>query len=361
MRIAYVCSSLSLGGLELNHLRNAVWMQERGHDVKVFAVLNSPLYQKAVQWGLPCSPIKHQRKYYDWFAAFKLASELKEASISHVFFRDNRDMSLIATVKARLGRSIVTAYFMEMQLGIKKTGLLHTLRFRYIDFWFCPLPFLINQVRNWTKIDPSKIKLVPSGMDLSWAQNTNKPEARENLNLPKDNFLFGLIGRFDVQKGQLLVLEAMKLCKNQKFTLVFLGEPTRNENNHVFETMQKWIDENHWETRVFIRPFMDDVRMFYSAIDALIMATKAETFGMVTLEAIAHKVPVLGSNAGGTPDLICGDEFGILFKSLDAHDLAKAMDIIQVSPLTFNLQRWEQHLTQFNYPNVCKSIEYVLD
>lgn len=360
MKIAYVCSSLSLGGLELNHLRNALWMQARGHEVVIYAVPQSPMFQKAIEYKLHCFPIKHQRKYYAWSAAFSLARQLKKDQVTHVFIRDNRDMSMIATVKARMGKSIAAAYFMEMQLGVKKTGIFHSLRFNYLDYWFCPLPFLEKQAIEWTHINRSKVHLVPSGIDRTAIKCINKEAARTQLGLPQNGFTFGLIGRFDFQKGQLLVLDALQRCTNTSINLVFLGEPTRNETNQVMEKMETFIKEHRLVDRVFIRPFMQEVGVFYSALDALIMATRAETFGMVTLEAIAHGVPILGSNAGGTPDLLQYDAFGRLFEPLNAADLAFQMNEMVSNPITFNPALWEQHVARFDHQAVCKSIEQVV-
>jgi glycosyltransferase involved in cell wall biosynthesis len=360
MKIAYVCSSLSLGGLELNHLRNALWMQARGHDVVMYAPQESPLFQKALDSGLHGIPITHQRKYYAWSAAISLARSLKKEQVSHVFIRDNRDMSMIATVKVRMGKSIITAYFMEMQLGVKKTGILHSIRFKSLDYWFCPLFFLEKQVIEWTHISPSKVHLVPSGIDRTAIKRINKEAARRQLELPLHGFTFGLVGRFDLQKGQLLVLDALHRCTNAAINLVFLGEPTRNETNHVMEKMETFIKEHHLVDRVFIRPFMQEVGVFYSALDALIMATKAETFGMVTLEAIAHGIPVVGSNAGGTPDLLHNETFGRLFEPLNAADLALRMNEMVSNSITFDQALWEQHVSRFDHHAVCKSIEQVV-
>ena len=360
MKIAYVCSSLSLGGLELNHFRNALWMHARGHDVLMYAQEESPLFKKASDAGLACFHIAHQRKYYAWSAAITLARSLKKEHVTHVFIRDNRDMSMMATVKAIMGKSIVTAYFMEMQLGVKKTGILHSIRFNYLDYWFCPLPFLEKQVRELTRINASKIHLVPSGIDRSAIKRIAKDVARTQLDLPLHGFTFGLVGRFDVQKGQLLVLEALQRCENAAINLVFLGEPTRNETNHVMESMETFIAEHQLSNRVFIRPFMQEVGVFYSALDALIMATKAETFGMVTLEAIAHGIPVLGSNAGGTPDLLNQEAFGRLFEPLNAKDLALQMNEMVSNPVVFNPGLLEQHVARFDHQAVCKSIEQVV-
>ena len=81
---------------------------------------------------------------------------------------------------------------------------------------------------------------------------------------------------------------------------------------------------------------------------------------MVTLEAIAHGVPVLGSNAGGTPDLLSQESFGRLFEPLNAADLAVRMNEMVSNPVVFNPALWEQHVARFDHHAVCKSIEQVV-
>ncbi|MFM7388307.1 MAG: glycosyltransferase family 4 protein [Bacteroidota bacterium] len=360
MRIAYLCTSRSWGGLELNHLRNALWMHERGHKVSIFAPEGSPFYLQAIQNNLTCISIKYQPKYFAWKSAYRLARLFKEHDISHVFIRDNRDMSLIATLKSRMGDTICTCYFMEMQLGVSKRGVLHTLRFSYLDYWFCPLKGLAEQVRTMTRINPKKIHHLPSGIDLQGMKAMNKSEARRRLNLPNDAMIFGLPGRFDPQKGQLLALEALNLAQNKQLHLVFLGEPTKNEQESVLEIMERKIDQYQFKDRVFIRPFMKEMDVFFSSIDALLMATKAETFGMVTLEAMAYGVPVIGSYAGGTPELLGQGKFGILFETLNPLDLARAMDEMASYPPQIDAEALRNHVAAFDHQKVCHTLETLL-
>jgi len=360
MRIAYLCTSLSWGGLEFNHLRFAIWMQERGHEVRVFASDGSPFYLQATQNKLTCISIKRQPKYFPWRSAYQLASLLKEHAIGHVFIRDNRDMSLLATVKWMMGNAICTCYFMEMQLGVSKRGVFHTLRFSYLDYWFCPLKGLAEQVRTMTRINLKKIHHLPSGIDLQGIKAMNKSEARSLLNLPNEAVVFGLLGRFDPQKGQLLALEALNLAQNKNIHLVFLGESTKNEQENILEMMERKIDQHQLKNRVFIRPFMKEVGVFFSSIDALLMATKAETFGMVTLEAMAYGVPVIGSNAGGTPELLGEGKFGILFETLNPLDLARAMDQMVSDPPQIDAEALRNHVAAFDHQKVCHTLETLL-
>ena len=48
-------------------------------------------------------------------------------------------------------------------------------------------------------------------------------------------------------------------------------------------------------------------------LDMFILASHSETYGMVTIEAMASGVPVIGTAAGGTQDIIQSEENGLLF------------------------------------------------
>jgi glycosyltransferase involved in cell wall biosynthesis len=61
-------------------------------------------------------------------------------------------------------------------------------------------------------------------------------------------------------------------------------------------------------------PIVRDLTPYYAAADALIMNSQelGENFGRVTIEAMAFKLPVLGTNAGGTPEIVEHGVTGLL-------------------------------------------------
>ncbi len=67
----------------------------------------------------------------------------------------------------------------------------------------------------------------------------------------------------------------------------------------------------------------------YAAADALVLATRSETYGMVVTEALARGLPVLSSDVGGVPEALGvvegGHQPGILVPPDDAAALAGAL------------------------------------
>ncbi|MEX1192433.1 MAG: glycosyltransferase family 4 protein [Brumimicrobium sp.] len=362
--IAYLCVSKSWGGLEMNQLRNAVWMKERGHEVLLLGLKNSRVLKEAKAVNIKVHNVNQHKKYYDFKRALELRKIIRSYNITHLFLRDPKDISLAVTTKKIMNNKLFLAYFMEMQLGVKKNDFLHTWRFNSLDAWSCPSSFLMKQVEEMTNFPKSKIKVIPSGLDLSkFEKLPTKQEARKTLGLPSDKILLGLIGRFDPFKGHMLLLDAYELLPSDikaKISLVFLGEKNHPDVDDFNNRLLNRIASDKFKQVVHVLPFRKDVEVFYTAMDATIMASKAETFGMVTIESMASGTLVIGSNAGGTPELLAYGELGILFETMNKESLAYSINQF-VNESQYNPKKLNDAVQKFSYEKVCESVEKLLN
>ena len=364
-KLAYLCGPLSWGGLEMNQLRNAVWMKARGHEVVVFAQRESAIAKEAKQLGVSVINIGAHRKYYDLSSARKLAKLIRVNEVSHLIVRSPLDMGVASLTKTLIGAKLHLSYFMEMQIGVSKRDILHTIRYSRFDVWSCPLPWLEDQVKSLTKFSHHKIHQIPSGLDLApFTSLPNQSAAREELGLPLDLPIFGLIGRFDLQKGQLRVLKAFNELlqrSDSPIGLVLLGEKTNNEADDYYNEMIDFIAQNKLSDKVYILPFRKDIQTFYGAIDYFIMASLHETFGMVTIEAMASGKKIIGSNTGGTPEILHQGELGKLF-SPESHDELTTVLLESISKNDFpSVEVLRKEAAKYDYNTVCAQVENVLN
>jgi len=358
--LAYFCSSISWGGLEMNQLKNALWMQERGHKVLMICKKDSPVAQSCLADELPLAYVEGHRKYYDFKAGKKLALILEQFKITHLITRDTRDLSVSVIAKRKATHKVHLSYFMEMQIGVSKKNLFHTIRYRGLDAWCCPLNGLVDQVKSLTRIDIKKIHYIPSALDLSrFSNNVSKETARKMLNLPQDQITIGLSGRFDPFKGHLLLLEAINRLNNPSIHVCFLGEPTKGAGQEYIEQIHQSIDNFNLTNQVFIRPFRKDIEVFYAAIDLFIMASKAETFGMVTIEAMASGIPVIASDGGGSPEILGFGQFGQLFIPQKAESLSEQIKSF-LSNKKINKDLLLDAVKIYDHHKVCEKVELVL-
>jgi glycosyltransferase involved in cell wall biosynthesis len=354
-RIAYLCLSGGWGGLEMNQLRNAQQMQNRGHSVLLVVNSETPIAKAAAQTNLPIYIVAQQAKHYQWVFAMKLARYLAKGDVEHLFFRNNREQSIAASVRFFSFGKVRVHYFMEMALGGKKTQFFRTLRYQFIDTWVCPLPYLQLQVLRQTKIAKRKVKEIPSGLLFNSETKLSKEAARSKLQWPQTMKLILVVGRIDPKKQQAFVWESFRQRPAPDELLIFVGEPTPDENNPYHQTLYKNIQTHPKRNQVLWVDFQTDMALIYSAADAVIMAADQETVGMVTIEALKFACPVVGANNGGTKELLETYGGGLCFRSLDQDDLNLKLDIVLhgATPTT-QQAAFEQH---FDFHNVCAQVE----
>jgi glycosyltransferase involved in cell wall biosynthesis len=356
LQIAYLCGSMSWGGLEMNQLRNAIWMKNRGHRVVLIGWEGSPIIQAAQNRELETFCIPKYRKYYPIISAYKLANWISLKKMDYIFVRAYTDLSLASGISFWGFGKLKVYYFMEMNLGGSKKQFFRTLRFKRLAGWCCPLESLKQQTIANTNFDPKKIHVIPSGIDFSHVVKESKIESRKKLGLPEDVFLFGLVGRIDPQKGQLHAVKALEKISDDHIKLVIVGEKTKGEASNYEQELLAFIRSKNLENRVIFLPFQQNPFVVFNAFDWTLMASLSETVGMVTIESMAQGTPVIGSNAGGTPEILHYGKAGLLFEPGNENDLA---DKMKQSISFFGFQT-QKAVANFNHHYVCTKVEELL-
>lgn len=344
----------------MNQLKNAVWMQNRGHFVKLYCLENSPIHKAAENSDIPFSFIKKHKNHYDFLNAFKLLGYLKEEGIEHLIIRATFDMSIAASVSFLSRGKINVHFFMEMEFGAPKKQFFRTLRYSYFNSWNCPLEYLKKQVLENAKVPCHILNVIPSGLDFGSITQNNKTESRNLLKLPKDEFLFGIVGRIDPKKGQLYALKATQLLREYKFKLVIVGEETPDAPSHYLKEIKEFIAVNQLEQKIIFLPFQKSPMEVYNAFDWTLMTSDSETFGMVTIESMAQGTPVIGSNAGGTSELLDFGNAGLLFETKNEIDLAEKMKLALEKKVLLSKEILSDATLKFNRIHVVEEVERLL-
>jgi glycosyltransferase involved in cell wall biosynthesis len=353
--IAYLCLSGGWGGLEMNQLRNAQEMQNRGHEVLLIANSESPIAKAASQANINLHVVAQKPKHYQWGFARQLAKHLKAKGFEELIFRNNRELSIAASVHFFSNGKVRVHYFMEMALGGKKTQFFRTLRYSFIDSWVCPLPYLQLQVLQQTNISENKVKAIPSGVLFNAKNNLTKEAARIKLQWPTNSKMLLVVGRIDPKKQQVFIWESFKKRPSPNEVLIFVGDPTPDEHNDYYHQLTQSIERHPKNNQVRWAGFQKDMALFYRAADLVIMAADHETVGMVTIEALLYGCPVVGANNGGTKELIETYGGGLCFRTLDQDDLNLKIDSsLNGETPSLKSALFEQH---FDFNRVCALVE----
>jgi glycosyltransferase involved in cell wall biosynthesis len=160
-----------------------------------------------------------------------------------------------------------------------------------------------NKLEKFIKSE--KISIIRYPINIPMFSNAEKFETK--------SFIF--LGQISKSKCQLDVLKAINNFKNVPiFKLNIIGSIVDKE---YFEELQEYISKNNLSKIVTIYNFMHHPYEFLQKHHFLIMASKMEAFGRVTVEAMLLGVPVIGRNTGGTKELIEEEANGFKFETIE--------------------------------------------
>ncbi len=148
-----------------------------------------------------------------------------------------------------------------------------------------------------------------------------KATSKEILGLQKKSFVFGTIGRLVSLKGHMLLVKAFKthLVKNPNSQLIIIGEGKERAR------LEAYINDHKLTNYVVLAGHIDGASSLIKAFDVFVLPSLKEGFGIVLLEAMAAKLPIIANSVGGIPHVLGG--LGTLITlNGDKDQLANAMN-----------------------------------
>ncbi len=135
----------------------------------------------------------------------------------------------------------------------------------------------------------SAVSLISPGVSLPQAA-MDRQAARAALALPTRGFLLAFVANDYQKKGLSTVLDALQSLPSD-VELAVVGDPAQ------FEKFQRKTQLMGLSGRVHFLGQLREVSPLYRAADVLVHPTTEDTFAMVVLEAMAHGLPVVVSDA----------------------------------------------------------------
>lgn len=123
-------------------------------------------------------------------------------------------------------------------------------------------------------------------------------------------------------KNQLEVVEAIGYLDklgHKDFILTIMG---RADDDAYINKIKTFIDQNNLQERILLKDFTSDPFAEIVKNDIVVIASRFETFGRVTLEGQLLGRVVIGSNSGGTLELIEDQTTGLLYEEGSIKSLA---------------------------------------
>ncbi len=335
MRFLHVCLSESWGGLEMAILKWNKILQEKGHSNFNVCTPNSPLAQALKEEGLPLVEWDSAH-YFSPDFSFKLRKLVKEKKFHALILQNLRDLWIVSPALYNIKKTQLVG-FCQMLVGVKKKDPLHKLVYKRLNHLLTLTDWQQTALLPYLPIKKEIFSTIPNFVDSKiFHPKLRSDDFRYQLGFKQEDFVIGIIGRIDEQKGQLELLKAFAKVSEQfkKVHLLIIGEPTLGEEKQekYFNHLKEQVTKNKLDKKVHFMGFQKETQTLTANLDLFVLASHQETFGYVVIEAMACGVPVLGTQAGGVPEILDHGDCGFLCEPKNWEDMAKKLDFILNNP-----------------------------
>lgn len=193
----------------------------------------------------------------------------------------------------------------------------------------CCSSYMKNELENIFKIPEDKIRTIYNGVTLENYQTGASPEDvksfRNQFAAPEEKMVF-FVGRLVQEKGVQVLLDAVPKISTHypKIKFVVSGK------GPMMEELKNKAAVMGIEDRVVFTGYIDDEtrNLLYASSDVAVFPSLYEPFGIVALEGMATKTPVVVSNIGGLSEIIDHGKDG--FKTPPGNADFLANDILKI-------------------------------
>jgi len=163
---------------------------------------------------------------------------------------------------------------------------------------------------------------IHNGLMVMLDVSTRGVNIRDEIGISKTTPLCLMLGTYEPRKGHHFLFSAFKKVLKElprsHLLICGFGFP------HEIKKVSEYVTELQLTDHVHLMNFRTDISHLLSNSDVLVVASQAyESFGFTSVEAMAHKVPVVATDIGGIPEVVVNDEGGYCVGSRDVDSYAR--------------------------------------
>jgi len=190
------------------------------------------------------------------------------------------------------------------------------------DGIICCSNYMLDHIQYVLGAVKTKIRVIPNGVEASRFNNGRQPQLIPT-GVSEDRKTILYVGRIVREKGIFTLLDAFEKLREQgkDVSLVLVGEGPLKED------LAKEVLRRKLNDRVKLAGFVDEKKLvsLYNSSDAFVLPSHYEPFGMVALEAMASRVPVVVSDVGGLSEIVEDGITGVKVPASNPSTLAEGI------------------------------------
>jgi 1,4-alpha-glucan branching enzyme len=184
----------------------------------------------------------------------------------------------------------------------------------------CCSDYMVSHVRWAFGLPEDKLVMVPNGVntEVYAGHGEDLREFRSKFALPEEKIVL-FVGRLVYEKGVHVLVNAVpKVLEKANAKFIIVG------NGYMKEQLSGLVKSRGLAHKVLFTGFVDDetLRKLQRCADVSVVPSLFEPFGIVALEAMAARSPVVVSDTGGLSEIVEHDVSGVRVYVNDPDSLA---------------------------------------
>lgn len=177
----------------------------------------------------------------------------------------------------------------------------------------------------------AKMERIYNGVDFAAFESAEVTRPlREELDLPQDSLLVGMVGNIRKSKGYPYLIEAARKTVSRFASAYFII--VGHGKGALLDDLTQRIDEAGLRDRVLLTGFRDDVPQIVKQLDLFVLSSTTEGLSIATIEAMGLGKPVVVTASGGPQEIVTDGATGYIVPPADAQALARRIGDMLASP-----------------------------
>jgi glycosyltransferase involved in cell wall biosynthesis len=323
MKVLELCLSNGVGGLELYALRTAEQLTRLGCECLAVVRKDTLLAERMPSKNIRTTILQGSHQLFSWLSARRLAKIIDQEAIDILHMHWGKDLGLAVLAKCFARRSVKLVYSRQMMITRPKKDPYHRFLYKHVDLYLAITRQLRDKARHYLPMPDETVQLLYYGIsEPKPLSDSQRGSLRRQFGTDSNEAtVIGLVGRIEANKGQHLLIEAVQNLRalNLPVHAAIIGPVMDAE---YFSDIQARVEQSGLQRHITFFGSHSNPPDIMQAFDIIVLATEMETFGLVLIEAMRSRVAVVGSNAGGVPEIIEDGISGLLFEPGNATDLA---------------------------------------
>jgi glycosyltransferase involved in cell wall biosynthesis len=300
-------------------LLTVLGLRERGHRAVLVAHPQGELHARASE-GVDLVGLA-PRNEIDLSAAWKLSRVIRQYKPAIVHAHDPHAVAMAGTALSFGATTPTPPLVASRRVDFRLAGNSFS-RWKYRQVTrFIAASGAIRDILVEDGIPAGEVTVVHDGIDVAKVQGLPRLDAHVEFWLPHGVPLVMNVGALVGHKGQAHLIDAMPLVMREvpDAHLVILGE------GELRTPLERQLKDLHLERVVRMPGFREDVLSLMKSADLVAMSSVTEGLGSAVLDAMAMGLAVVGTRAGGIPEVVVHGETGLLVPPGEPKPLAAAI------------------------------------